>query len=160
MSAAKVMSREDAAAFIRAAQTRGQTVALASGVFDLLHVGHVRYLQSARQFADLLVVSLNSDASTRAIKGPERPVIPESERAEMVAALECVSAVLIFDETVVRTTLRALKPDFFVKGTDYTPESVPERDVVSEYGGRVVIAGDLKNHSSTQVIEHMRRAGL
>ena len=159
MSTAKILSREEAAAFVRDAQARQQRVGLASGVFDLLHVGHVRYLQMAKRCADVLVVSINSDASTRAIKGPSRPVIPEAERAEMVAALECVDAVLIFGETDVRTTLLTLKPDLFIKGTDYTPETVPERDVVREYGGQVAIAGDPKDHSSTDVIGRMRRAG-
>ena len=108
--------------------------------------------------ADLLVVAVNSDASTRAYKGPDRPLIPEAERAEMVAALACVDFVLIFDELDVRPTLRALRPDIHVKGTDYTEASIPERDEVLAYGGRVAIAGDPKDHSSTETIARLRGA--
>ena len=158
MSMTKILSREEAAEFVKAAKSRRQLVGLASGVFDLIHVGHVRYLESARSRVDVLVVSLNSDKSTRSIKGPSRPIIPETERSEMLAALECVDAVLIFDEPDVRATLRALKPDVFFKGADYTPDTVPERDVVQEYGGRVDIAGDPKNHSSTDIIARLRKA--
>ncbi len=129
----------------------GQTVALANGVFDLLHVGHVRYLEGAKELADRLVVAVNSDASTRAYKGPGRPHIPEAERAELVAALACTDRVLIFDEPDVRSIIRALKPDVHVKGTDYTPESIPEADEVRAYGGRVAVAGDPKNHSTTEL---------
>ena len=125
-------------------------------IFDLLHVGHVRYLEGARALADRLVVAVNSDASTRAYKGPGRPHIPEAERAEMVAALACTDGVLIFDEPNVRTVIRALKPDVHVKGTDYTPESIPEGDEVRAYGGRVAVAGDPKNHSTTELAQRLR----
>ena len=156
MSVSKIVSREEAAEFVRKMHSENKEVAMANGVFDLIHVGHVRYLQAAREMAGALVVAVNSDASTRANKGPDRPMIPEAERAEMVAALECVDRVLIFDEKDVRTTLRLLKPDIHVKGTDYTPESIPEREEVMAYGGRVAVAGDPKNHSSTATIQKLR----
>ena len=158
MSLSKIAPRDQIAERVRDAQARGQVVAMANGVFDLIHVGHVRYLQEARQMADLLVVAVNSDASTRAYKGPDRPLIPEAERAEMVAALACVDFVLVFDELDVRPTLRALRPDIHVKGTDYTEASIPERDEVLAYGGRVAIAGDPKDHSSTETIARLRGA--
>lgn len=158
MSLSKIAPRDQIAERVRDAQARGQVVAMANGVFDLIHVGHVRYLQAARQMADLLVVAVNSDASTRAYKGPDRPMIPEAERAEMVAALACVDFVLVFDELDVRPTLRALRPDIHVKGTDYTEASIPERDEVLAYGGRVAIAGDPKDHSSTETIARLRGA--
>lgn len=134
----------------------GQTIALANGVFDLLHVGHLRYLEGAKRLADRLVVALNSDASTRAYKGPGRPVIPEGERAELVAALRCVDAVLLFDEPDVRRVIRTLKPDVHVKGTDYTPESIPERAEVEAYGGRTAVAGDPKDHSTTALVAKLK----
>lgn len=137
----------------------GRTVALANGIFDLLHVGHVRYLQGARELADVLVVAVNSDASTRAYKGPGRPYIPESERAELIAALACTDRVLLFDEPNVRGIIRALKPDVHVKGTDYTPESIPEADEVRAYGGRTAVAGDPKNHSTTEIAQRTGRGG-
>lgn len=156
MSIAKIVTRDEAARFIREAHDTGRKVAMANGVFDLIHVGHVRYLQAAREMADALVVAVNSDASTRAYKGPDRPMVPEEERAEMVAALACVDRVMVFDEPDVRATLRALRPDIHVKGTDYTPDTIPEKEEVMAYGGRVAVAGDPKNHSSTAVIEKLR----
>ncbi|HLL05034.1 MAG TPA: adenylyltransferase/cytidyltransferase family protein [Myxococcaceae bacterium] len=140
-------------------RAQGRTVALANGVFDLLHVGHVRYLQGARELADVLVVAVNSDASTRAYKGPGRPYIPEMERAELVAALACTDRVIIFDEPNVRGIIRALKPDVHVKGTDYTPDSIPEADEVRAYGGRTAVAGDPKDHSTTELARRMGREG-
>ena len=134
----------------------GKTVALANGVFDLLHVGHVRYLEGAKELADYLVVAVNSDASTRAYKGPGRPHISENERAEMVAALACTDRVLLFDEPNVRNIIRALKPDIQVKGTDYTPDTVPEADEVRAYGGRVAVAGDPKDHSTTELARRLQ----
>jgi rfaE bifunctional protein nucleotidyltransferase chain/domain len=156
MSLAKVRPLTEVAALVAEERARGRTVALANGVFDLLHVGHVRYLQGARAFADVLVVAVNSDASTRAYKGPGRPVVPEGERAELVAALACVDLVVVFDDPDVRAVLRALRPDVHVKGTDYTPDSVPERDEVAAWGGRVAIAGDPKDHSSTAMIQKLK----
>jgi len=135
----------------------GETVALANGAFDLLHVGHLRYLQGAKALADKLVVAVNSDASTRALKGEDRPVIPAEERAELVAALACTDLVLIFDEPDVRAVLRALKPEVHVKGTDYTVDDVPEREEVAAWGGRVAIAGDPKDHSTTELLTRTGR---
>ncbi|MFB1483900.1 adenylyltransferase/cytidyltransferase family protein [Corallococcus sp. RDP092CA] len=138
---------------------QGRTVALANGVFDLLHVGHVRYLEGAKALADVLVVAVNSDASTRAYKGPGRPHIPEAERAELVAALACTDRVIVFDEPDVRSIIRALKPDVHVKGTDYTPASIPEGDEVRAYGGRTAVAGDPKDHSTTELARRLGREG-
>ena len=137
-------------------RAEGKTVALANGVFDLIHVGHVRYLEGAKGLADCLVVAVNSDASTRAYKGPGRPHIPEGERAEMVAALACTDRVIVFDEPNVRNIIRALKPDVHVKGTDYTPDTIPEGDEVRAYGGRVAVAGDPKNHSTTELAQRLQ----
>ena len=149
------MSLEDARRTVEAWRAKGLKVALANGVFDLLHVGHVRYLEAAKQLADRLVVAVNSDASTRAYKGPGRPVIPEGERAELLRALRCTDLVLIFEEPDVRVVIRALKPDVHVKGTDYTPESIPERAEVEAYGGRVAVAGDPKDHSTTALLSRL-----
>lgn len=146
------MNLEDARITVESWRAQGLKVALANGVFDLLHVGHVRYLEAARLLADRLVVAVNSDASTRAYKGPGRPVIPEGERAELLRALRCTDLVLIFEEPDVRAVIRALKPDVHVKGTDYTPESIPERAEVEAYGGRVAVAGDPKDHSTTALL--------
>jgi rfaE bifunctional protein nucleotidyltransferase chain/domain len=140
-------------------RAEGRTVALANGIFDLLHVGHVRYLQGAKELGDVLVVAVNSDASTRAYKGPGRPYIPESERAELVAALVCTDRVVLFDEPNVRGIIRALKPDVHVKGTDYTPDTIPEADEVRAYGGRTAVAGDPKNHSTTEIARRTGREG-
>jgi D-glycero-beta-D-manno-heptose 1-phosphate adenylyltransferase len=137
-------------------RAEGKSVALANGVFDLLHVGHVRYLEGAAALADVLVVAVNSDASTRAYKGPGRPIIPETERAELVAALACTHAVLVFDEPNVRGIIRALRPDVHVKGTDYTPDTIPEADEVRAYGGRTAVAGDPKDHSTTALAARLR----
>jgi len=141
---------------LRAAATAaGKTIALANGVFDLFHVGHLRYLQGARAEADLLVVAVNSDRSTRENKGPGRPVVPEAERAEIVAGLACVDHVVIFDSRDVVPVIRALRPDVQVKGTDYTPESIPEAAEVRAHGGRVAVAGDPKGHSTTELIDKL-----
>lgn len=150
------MTLEAVQAQVAAWRAAGQSIALANGVFDLLHVGHLRYLEGAKRLADRLVVALNSDASTRAYKGPGRPVIPEGERAELVAALRCVDAVLLFDEPDVRRVIRTLKPDVHVKGTDYTPESIPERAEVEAYGGRTAVAGDPKDHSTTALVAKLK----
>lgn len=151
------MSLDAARRTVEGWRAQGLKVALANGVFDLLHVGHVRYLEAARQMADRLVVAVNSDASTRAYKGPGRPVIPEGERAELLRALRCTDLVLIFEEPDVRAVIRALKPDVHVKGTDYTPETIPERAEVEAYGGRVAVAGDPKDHSTTELIKKLDR---
>lgn len=153
----KRLSLDEAAKQCAAWRAEGRTVALANGVFDLLHVGHVRYLQGARALADRLVVAVNSDASTRALKGEGRPVIPEGERAELLEALACTDAVVLFGETDVRAVLQALRPDVHVKGTDYTPESIPERAEVEAWGGRVAVAGDPKDHSTTELMKKVGR---
>src|SRR6185369_2272218 len=126
---------------------------LANGCFDVLHVGHVRYLAAARAEADVLVVGVNGDASVRRLKGPGRPLLPEDDRALVVAALACVDHVLVFPEDDVGALLLALEPDVHCKGTDYAPDTVPERDVVRAYGGRVAIVGDPKDHDARRLIE-------
>lgn len=153
----KRVTLEQAATLAAQWRNEGKTVALANGVFDLLHVGHVRYLQGAKAMADRLVVAVNSDASTRAVKGPSRPVISESERAELLEALSCTDAVLIFSEPDVRAVLRAIRPNLHVKGTDYTPESIPERAEVEAWGGRVAVAGDPKDHSTSELVKKLGR---
>jgi rfaE bifunctional protein nucleotidyltransferase chain/domain len=130
----------------------GKKVVLGNGCFDLIHVGHVRYLQGARALGDLLIVAINSDASVRALKGNGRPLQPQDERAEMIASLECVDYVVIFGEPNVECLLLALKPDIHAKGTDYSCASVPERNTILSYGGRVAIVGDPKQHSSRDLI--------
>ena len=148
----KILLRENLSE--RAAEWRraGERIVLANGNFDLLHVGHVRYLQGAKGLGGKLLVAINSDASVRALKGEGRPVMPEQERAEIVAALGDVDAVVIFSELVVRALIREIRPDIHAKGTDYTVESVPERDTVVECGGRVAIVGDSKDHSTSEII--------
>ena len=130
----------------------GDRVTLTNGCFDVLHVGHVRYLRGARELGGKVVVAVNSDASARALKGEGRPVMPAEERAEILAALADVDAVVIFPENDVRALIREIRPDLHAKGTDYTAENVPERDEVEACGGRVVIVGDPKNHSATEII--------
>ena len=138
----------------------GRTVALANGVFDLFHVGHLRYLEGARALADLLVVAVNSDLSAKLLgKGPGRPVVPAAERAEIVAGLRCVDHVVLFDSKDVVPVIRALRPDVQVKGTDYTPETIPEAAEVQAYGGRVAVAGDPKDHSTTETVETLKKLG-
>jgi D-glycero-beta-D-manno-heptose 1-phosphate adenylyltransferase len=151
---ARRLRLEDLPALRAEASAAGRSIALANGVFDLFHVGHLRYLEGARRLADLLVVAVNSDASTRLQgKGPGRPVVPQGERAEIVAALACVDAVVIFDARDVVPVIRALRPDVQVKGTDYTPETIPEAEEVQAYGGKVAVAGDPKDHSTTALME-------
>jgi rfaE bifunctional protein nucleotidyltransferase chain/domain len=136
---------------------RPRLVAVANGAFDLLHVGHIRYLRAARELTDggLLIVGVNTDRSVQASKGPSRPVVPEDERAEIVDALACVDCVVLFDEPTAAELLKALRPDLHVKGTDYTSESVPERELVASLGGRTVIAGDPKDHSTTELVRRL-----
>jgi len=130
----------------------GERITLANGCFDLLHVGHVRYLHAAKQLGGRLVVAINADDSVRALKGEGRPLMPAEERAEILAALADVDAVVIFPELDVRALLREIRPDVQAKGTDYTADSVPEADTVREYGGRVAIVGDPKDHSASEII--------
>lgn len=145
-------SVEGAVRLVAAWRAEGKRIVLANGCFDLLHVGHVRYLQAARALGDVLVVALNSDASVRRLKGQGRPVMGEAERAEIVAALAPVDAVVIFDEDTVDSLVGRLRPDVQAKGTDYTEDTVPERQSVLRAGGRVAIAGDPKSHSTRDLI--------
>src|SRR5215207_5142438 len=138
----RILSREELAKRVAAAREDGARIVLANGCFDVLHVGHVRYLTGARELGDVLIVGINSDRQVALQKGDGRPVLPASERAEIVAALEPVTYVTIFDEPTVEELLLALRPDVHAKGTDYTTETVPERDVVRSYGGQVAIVGD------------------
>ncbi|MGZ5444282.1 MAG: adenylyltransferase/cytidyltransferase family protein [Thermoanaerobaculia bacterium] len=138
-------------------RAQGRTIAFANGCFDVLHVGHIRYLQDAARVADVLVVGVNGDDSVRVLKGEGRPMMPQDERAEIIAAIRGVAYVTIFDETSPARLLQTLKPDFQCKGTDYTADSVPEAEIVRSYGGKVVIVGDPKDHSTTEILAKMRR---
>ena len=149
---AKILGRDRTARARGRWRRAGERIILANGNFDLLHVGHVRYLRGAKELGGKLVVAINSDESVRALKGEGRPIMPAEERAEIVAALDDVDAVVIFSELDVRALIREIRPDIQAKGTDYTVESVPERDVVAEYGGRVAIVGDPKDHSTSEII--------
>ncbi|MFI5102626.1 MAG: adenylyltransferase/cytidyltransferase family protein [Terriglobales bacterium] len=148
----KIVSRDELRQRVADWRRAGERVTLANGCFDLLHVGHVRYLHAARELGGKLIVAVNADASVRALKGEGRPVMPAEERAEIVASLADVDAVVVFPEEDVRAIIREIRPDVQAKGTDYTVESVPERDEVKACGGRVVIVGDPKNHSATEII--------
>ena len=148
----KIFKRAELRAQVEQWRGTGERIILANGNFDLLHVGHVRYLHGAKALGGRLVVAINSDQSVGALKGAGRPIMPEHERAEIVAALADVDAVVIFPELDVRAIIREIRPDIQAKGTDYTAESVPERDTVAEYGGRVEIVGDPKDHSTTEII--------
>jgi D-glycero-beta-D-manno-heptose 1-phosphate adenylyltransferase len=148
----KVLGRDQLQSQVEAWRSAGDRITLANGCFDLLHVGHVRYLHAAKGLGGRLVVALNSDESVRSLKGEGRPLMPAEERAEILAALADVDAVVIFRERDVRAIIREIHPDIHAKGTDYTAESVPEGDVVREYGGRVAIVGDPKNHSASEII--------
>ena len=148
----EVVSRSDLVTRVAAERAAKHTISFANGAFDLLHVGHVRYLQGAAQEGDVLVVAVNDDASVRALKGDGRPVLAAEARAELVAALRCVDYVVIFPELTVGPLLEALRPDVHCKGTDYTVESVPERAIVKAYGGRTAIVGDPKDHSTRDLL--------
>ena len=152
----KVFSRKEMAPQVARWKQAGDRIVFTNGCFDLLHVGHIRYLRGAKELGSKLVVGLNGDESVRQLKGAGRPLMPAGERAEILAALSDVDAVVIFDEPDVRALLRELLPDIHAKGTDYTEESVPEREVVAEYGGRVAIVGDPKDHSTTSLIEQLK----
>jgi D-glycero-beta-D-manno-heptose 1-phosphate adenylyltransferase len=134
---------------------KGKKIVLANGCFDILHVGHLRYLKGARALGDVLVVAINSDNSVRAIKDEGRPILDESERVALVSALDCVDHVVLFDEPDVSTVLKTLRPAVHAKGTDYTEDSVPEKDIVRGYGGTVRITGDPKNHSTRDIIQRI-----
>jgi rfaE bifunctional protein nucleotidyltransferase chain/domain len=152
----KVVRRDELVERVAAARRAGQTIAVANGCFDLLHVGHIRYLESAAQEADLLVVAINDDPSVRQLKGAGRPILPASDRAELVAALRSVDYVVTFPEITVGPLLEALRPDVHCKGTDYTVDSVPEREIVKAYGGRTAIVGDPKDHSTRDLLVRVR----
>jgi rfaE bifunctional protein nucleotidyltransferase chain/domain len=150
-----ILRREELIREVASARASGARIVLANGCFDVLHVGHVRYLAGAKQLGDILVVGINADEQVAIQKGAGRPVLPANERAEIVAALESVNYVTIFNEPTVEQLLLALKPDVHAKGTDYTTETVPERDVVRSYGGQVAIVGDPKDHSTSEIIARL-----
>jgi len=152
-AAARILSRDAVISETSSARQAGKTIVLANGCFDVLHAGHIRYLRAARQLGDVLVVAINADDQVKLLKGSGRPILAERERAELVASLEVVDFVTIFDEPTVEQLLLAIKPDVHAKGTDYTEETVPERDVVRSFGGRVAIVGDPKNHSTSEMLK-------
>jgi rfaE bifunctional protein nucleotidyltransferase chain/domain len=149
----RIVNRSDLITIVETERRSGQRIVLANGCFDVLHVGHVRYLEAARALGDLLIVGVNSDEQARRLKGEGRPLLPQDQRAEIISSIEAVDLVTIFSEPTVKELLLALKPDIHAKGTDYTEDSVPERDVVRSFGGRVAIVGDPKDHSSSEMIE-------
>ena len=154
--ASKVVDRAELLRRAAAWRAGGESVALANGLFDLVHVGHLRYLEAASDEADRLVVAINADASARRLKGPDRPIVPEAERAELIAGFGCVDAVVVFEETTVEPLLRELRPDVHCKGTDYTADTVPEREVARSLGIRVAITGDAKSHATRDIIARVR----
>ncbi len=154
---APILDRDEITRFAAERRAAGKSIVLANGCFDLLHVGHVRYLSEAKALGDVLVVGINSDRQVAKLKGPGRPAIPAEERAELIAALRFVDAVTIFDEPTVTELILAIRPDVHTKGTDYTEANVPERDVVLSIGGRVAIVGDPKDHSSSEMIDALAR---
>lgn len=152
-TAAPVLSRTELTSRIEAERSAGATIILANGCFDLIHAGHIRYLAGAKELGGFLVVGINSDRQVRGLKGNGRPYIKEAERAEIVASFRFVDAVTVFDEPTVNELIDAIRPDIHAKGTDYATETVPERETVLSYGGRVAIVGDPKDHSSTDLIK-------
>jgi rfaE bifunctional protein nucleotidyltransferase chain/domain len=154
----KIVSREELRRLCARERDSSHRIVFANGAFDLLHAGHVRYLEAAKAEGDWLVVGVNSDQSVRSSKGPSRPIVPESERAEIVAALACVDAVVLFEETSPAALIAELAPDVHAKGTDYTAETVPEREIVRAYGGRTAIVGDPKDHATSDLLDRIRRA--
>ena len=156
----KILTRDQLKRRVEKWRKSGEKITLANGCFDVLHVGHVRYVQAAKELGGKLIVAINSDDSVRGLKGEGRPHMPENERAEILAALADVDAVVIFSEPDVRPLIREIHPDIQAKGTDYTPENVPERDVVTEFGGRVEIVGDPKDHSATEILRKMEHKRL
>jgi D-glycero-beta-D-manno-heptose 1-phosphate adenylyltransferase len=151
-----ILNENDLVEAIHAERAEGRMIAFANGCFDVLHVGHVRYLADAKTQADRLIVAVNSDDSVKGLKGPGRPILSGPDRAEMVAALESVDYVVLFSDPDVHRLLRLLKPDVHCKGTDYTPETVPERDTVLAYGGRIAIVGDPKDHSTRDLLARIK----
>jgi rfaE bifunctional protein nucleotidyltransferase chain/domain len=157
MTVSKVLSRDALITVVAEARANGKRIVLANGCFDILHVGHIRYLSGARELGDLLVVGVNSDNQVAVQKGAGRPIVPAVERAELLTSLESVDYVTIFDEPTVEELLLALKPDVHAKGTDYTVDTVPEREVVRSYGGSVAIVGDPKDHSTSEILSQHGR---
>jgi rfaE bifunctional protein nucleotidyltransferase chain/domain len=157
VTANKVVTRDELVRRVAGERLAGRTIAFANGCFDLLHVGHVRYLESAAREADVLVVAINEDRSVRELKGEGRPILSAADRAELVAALRCVDYVVVFPEPTVGPLLTALEPDVHCKGTDYTVDSVPEREIVRAYGGRIAIVGDPKDHSTRELLARIGR---
>ena len=155
----EILSRQELVLRVANDRARGLTHAFANGGFDLLHVGHVRYLEAAKREADRLIVAVNDDRSIQCLKGATRPVLPEADRAELVAALRAVDYVVIFPEPTVTPLLELLRPEVHCKGTDYTVETVPERETVRAYGGRIAIVGDPKDHSTTDLLTRLRTLG-
>ena len=151
-----VLSERDLEAAVRAERGEGRTIAFANGCFDVLHVGHVRYLADAKAQADRLVVAINDDGSVSGLKGPGRPILSGADRAELVAALESVDYVVLFSDPDVNRLLHLLKPDVHCKGTDYTEDTVPERETVRAYGGRIAIVGDPKDHSTRDLLARIK----
>ena len=158
MSGRFVPDHAELARIVASERDRGRRVVFTNGVFDLLHVGHVRSLKDARSRGDLLVVAVNSDDSVRRNKGEGRPVVPAAERVELLCALACVDFVTVFDEPTVDALLRLLRPHVMAKGTDYTPGTVPERETVREIGAEIAIVGDPKHHATTDLLERIRRS--
>ena len=154
-----ILNRDELIKKVAEGRENGLKIVLANGCFDLFHVGHIRYLAGAKQLGDFLIVGINSDRQVRKLKGEGRPFMPEKERAEIVAAIRFVDAATIFDEPTVEELIMAIRPDFHAKGTDYTTETVPEREIVRAYGGQVAIVGDPKNHSSSDMIDVMSKTG-
>ena len=154
--AGRVVSEDQLAALVAADRQAGRTIAFANGCFDVIHVGHVRYLDGASRVADRLIVAVNDDGSVRALKGPGRPILSASARAETIAALRMVDYVVLFPEPTVERLLRRLAPDVHCKGSDYTVETVPEREVVRAYGGRIAIVGDPKDHSTRDLLDRIK----
>ena len=152
----KLKKINDLKVIVEKERKKGRKVVFANGCFDILHVGHIRYLKEAKELGDMLIVAINSDSSAKKLKGNGRPVTPENERAEIVAAIEYVDYVTIFNEPDVSSLLLTLKPDIHAKGTDYTENSVPEVDTVRAYGGSVAITGDKKERSSTNLISNIK----
>ncbi len=155
---APILERTRLIARVAVERHKGATIVLANGCFDLIHAGHIRYLEGAKAIGDVLIVGINSDAQVSLLKGNGRPFMPENERAEIISALRCVDFVTIFPEPTVEQLLLAIKPDFHAKGTDYTESTVPERETVLSYGGRVAIVGDPKDHSSTDMIQSVKNS--
>lgn len=151
----RILNQADLIARVQAARKNGAKIVFANGCFDVLHVGHIRYLQGAKALGDLLVVGINSDSQVAGLKGPGRPIMADTERAEMVASIAAVDFVTVFEEPTVENLLLALRPDVHAKGTDYTEETVPERNVVRSYGGRVAIVGDPKTHSTSEILDSL-----